>query len=186
VAEWQRGGLYRVPCVKWACAGTFGGKQRGVNANAVALGSGMQADVDGGVGGIGGAGALIERDRVVGVAKQQHCEAAEFKFVAQKASPCEREILFGELISERGSAFVAAVRGIDDGEKACAFVGCSGGRCSSGRGFGGLRRSFCHGWKRGKDDGLSAIGEAGDQRNVGGDVEFGKAVRLRIAGLRDR
>ena len=63
-ADGQRRRLGRVPGVKDSFVGAFDRKQGGVDAGAVALRNGVQADVDSGVRRIGGRGALIESSNV--------------------------------------------------------------------------------------------------------------------------
>src|SRR6266536_2247429 len=101
-------------------------QQPAVHAGASPLGSGMQADVDSGVRGIGCSGALIQGEVDVGVAQQDNREAALLEFVAKQAGESECDVFFGEGIGQGGAALIAAVGSVDYGKNpvARASGGC--------------------------------------------------------------
>ena len=72
------------------------GKQRGVETNAVAVGGGMQRDVDGGVRGVGEKGAFVERKVGVGIAQNERGDSATLQFLAQTAGEGDGDVFLGE------------------------------------------------------------------------------------------
>ena len=94
------------------------GKQRGVDAHAVAAGGRVHGDVDGGVIGVGEDGALVERQVGIGVAQHQRRDAAAFEFLPQAAGERDGDVFFEQRGAESFSVIVAAVAGVDDREVA--------------------------------------------------------------------
>src|SRR5580692_4443051 len=76
----------------------------------------MHTEVNGGMGRVRKAGALVESKCDVAIAQEQGGEAAEFEFLPQAAGEGERDIFLGQLVGEGGSAFCASVAGVDDHE----------------------------------------------------------------------
>jgi hypothetical protein len=77
----------------------------------------VQAYEDSGVRHIGGGGALIQSQSDIAIAQQDDREPAYLKFVTQETPKAEGHVLLGQRIGQCRTAFVAAVRGIDDGER---------------------------------------------------------------------
>jgi hypothetical protein len=78
----------------------------------------VQADVDSGLGYVGGGGALIEGQTGIGVAQQSDRETANLEFMAQQAGKSQSDIFLGQRIGQGRAALVATVRGIDYGQHA--------------------------------------------------------------------
>src|SRR6267378_4887694 len=63
---------------------------------------------------IGEDGALIEREVRVGVPQNQCRDAPGFQFLAEAACEGERNVFFRELGSQRSTAVIASVTGVED------------------------------------------------------------------------
>ena len=70
----------------------------------------MQGDVDRGMSSIGEDGALVKRKVNVGIAQDKRGHAARFEFLTKASRQRERDIFFGKLVAQRGTAIVASVR----------------------------------------------------------------------------
>src|SRR5208282_660811 len=153
--------------MKDSAARSLDRKQGGVDSGAVALGNSVEGDVDNGVSGISGGGALIESKGGVGVTQHGYGEAANLEFVTQEAGKSEGDVFFCEFISESGAAFITTVGGIDDNEWAMNDGRGWSGSLRGGRGYGGGRRG---GWESGKGDGPAIAAKTGDEGIGCGDV----------------
>src|ERR1019366_8205593 len=152
-------------------------------ANAVAAGSGMQGDIDGGVGGVGEKGAVVKGEVGVRVAQDEGGDAAILEFLAETAGEGDGDVLLGEGGAEGLAAVIAAVAGVHNGEvtaragsrRICRGLGGRvAWRRSRGRrrncGWGGLR--FCGS----EGDGSTIGAETGEERDGGGYGDFGGAI----------
>ena len=92
------------------------GKQSSVDTNAVAIGSGVQRHVHGGVCCIGEKSAFVQRKVGVGVAQDEGGDAPVLQFLAQAASESDGDIFLRERAAQRFAAVRAAMAGVDNGE----------------------------------------------------------------------
>ena len=84
----------------------------------MSAGRGMECYVDGGMGGVGEEGAIVEGEVGVGVAQDEGGNAATLEFLAKLAGEGEGDVFFGDGGAEGFAAVGAAVAGVDDGEVA--------------------------------------------------------------------
>ena len=163
LADGNKAGLRHLPGNKRAVILAAGGEQRGVKANAFAVGGGVQQNINCGIGGVGPGGAIVEGHVGIGVAENEGRNAARFKLLAQAACQRERDILFRERVAEGCAAIVTPMARIDDRVKMECGWRCLRG-CVYCRWYSWLSRS-CSGVARrgrhrnGRRDG--AVSEAG-------------------------
>jgi len=78
----------------------------------------MQADVDSCPSGVGGPGALIERQGIVPIAQQDDCEALALEFMPEQAGESERNRFSSRPSVKAAPTLGSSVGGIDDGKYA--------------------------------------------------------------------
>ena len=127
----------RKPCGDRLAAGSSDGE----HVNALAGVGGMQRDVERGAGCVGRCRALVESDGDVGVAQQAGGDAAIGEFMLHPPRQRQHHILLRQRRGDGRSDVVAAVRRIDQHQKAWR-----GGRPRRGRGV--LRWRSLRRWRR--------------------------------------
>jgi len=182
--------LRGVPGMKRASVGTSDREQRGVHAYAGSFGGGMQADVDSCPSGVGGPGALIERQGIVPMRSRMTAKPWRFEFMPEQAGESERNRFFLQ-------AFVkAAPRSVPRGrESTMASMRFAGAMAAAFRQeadsqtYSECRRIFGVAQEtaavpaagvpdedRGDCDRASVVAEAGHQGNACGNGQIGGAV----------
>src|SRR5271154_4513849 len=135
----------------------------------------MQGDIDGGVGGVGEEGAIIEREVGIGIAEDEGGNAATFQFLAKTAGESESYVLFCKRWAEGFAAVGAAVARVYHCKVTAwkgRWISCwrlrgwkvlrRGGGWRGAGGCGGLR--LCGS----QSDGAAIVAEAGQERDGGG------------------